>query len=75
MFPKGLRPLVDYNSWELPNVFKNYAIRRDTRGRDEEGIQSRYRLLCGDPKEAEYDAHDTIKSIGYKSWTIGKVVL
>ena len=27
------------------------------------------------PKDAEIDAHDTIDAFGYKSWTIGEVVL
>jgi phosphoribosylformylglycinamidine cyclo-ligase len=27
------------------------------------------------PEECENDAHDTIDAFGYKSWTIGKVVL
>ena len=75
-FPKGLRPHVDYNSWELPNVFKRIMLSGEI---PEEEMRKVFNLGIGYcvviPKEAEYDAHDTIKSIGYKSWTIGEVVL
>ena len=75
-FPKGLRPHVDYNSWELPNVFKRIMLSGEI---PEEEMKKVFNLGIGYcvviPKEAEYDAHDTIKSIGYKSWTIGEVVL
>ena len=74
--PKGLRPHVDYNSWELPNVFKRIMISGEI---PEEEMKKVFNLGIGYcvviPKEAEYDAHDTIKSVGYKSWTIGEVVL
>ena len=74
--PKGLRPHVDYNSWELPNVFKRIMISGEI---PEEEMKKVFNLGIGYcvviPKDAEYDAHDTIKSIGYKSWTIGEVVL
>ena len=74
--PKGLRPHVDYNSWELPNVFKRIMISGEI---PEEEMKKVFNLGIGYcvviPKDAEYDAHDTIKSVGYKSWTIGEVVL
>jgi len=74
--PKGLRPHVDYNSWELPNVFKRIMLSGEI---PEEEMKKVFNLGIGYciviPKEAEYDAHDTIKSVGYKSWTIGEVVL
>ena len=75
-FPKGLRPQVDYNSWELPNVFKRIMLSGEI---PEEEMKKVFNLGIGYcvviPKEAEHDAHDTIKSVGYKSWTIGEVVL
>ncbi len=75
-FPKGLRPQVDYNSWDLPNVFKRIMLSGEI---PEEEMKKVFNLGIGYcvviPKEAEHDAHDTIKSIGYKSWTIGEVVL
>ena len=75
-FPKGLRPYVDYNSWEFPNVFKRIMLSGEI---PEEEMKKVFNLGIGYclviPKEAEHDAHDTIKSIGYKSWTIGEVVL
>ena len=74
--PKGLRPHVDYNSWELPNIFKRIMISGEI---PEEEMKKVFNLGIGYcvviPKDAEYDAHDTIKSVGYKSWTIGEVVL
>jgi len=74
--PNGLRPHVDYNSWELPNVFKRIMLSGEI---PEEEMKRVFNLGIGYclviPKEAEYDAHDTIKSVGYKSWTIGEVVL
>ncbi len=75
-FPKGLRPHVDYNSWELPNVFKRIMLSGEI---PEEEMKKVFNLGIGYcvviPKEAEHDAHDTIESVGYKSWTIGEVVL
>ena len=75
-FPKGLRPQVDYNSWELPNVFKRIMLSGEI---PEEEMKKVFNLGIGYcvviPKEAEHDAHDTIESVGYKSWTIGEVVL
>jgi len=75
-FPKGLKPQVDYNSWELPNVFKRIMLSGEI---PEEEMKRVFNLGIGYcvviPKEAEHDAHDTIESVGYKSWTIGEVVL
>ena len=72
--PKGLRPHVDYNSWELPNVFKRIMLSGEI---PEEEMKKVFNLGIGYcvviPKDAEHDAHDTIKSVGYKSWTIGEV--
>ena len=75
-FPKGLKPYIDYNSWELPNVFKRIMLSGEI---PEEEMKKVFNLGIGYcvviPKDAEHDAHDTIKSLGYKSWTIGEVVL
>ena len=75
-FPEGLKPYVDYNSWNLPEIFTRIMLAGEI---PEEEMKRVFNLGIGYciviPKEAEYDAHDTIKSLGYKSWTIGKVVL
>ena len=75
-FPEGLKPYVDYNSWNLPEIFTRIMLAGET---PEEEMKRVFNLGIGYciviPKEAEYDAHDTIKSLGYKSWTIGEVML
>ena len=75
-FPQGLKPYVDYNSWNLPEIFTRIMLAGEI---PEEEMKRVFNLGIGYciviPKEAEYDAHDTIKSLGYQSWTIGKVVL
>ena len=75
-FPEGLKPYVDYNSWNLPEIFTRIMLAGEI---PEEEMKRVFNLGIGYciviPKEAEYDAHDTIKSLGYKSWTIGEVVL
>ena len=75
-FPQGLKPYVDYNSWNLPEIFTRIMLAGEI---PEEEMKRVFNLGIGYciviPKEAEYDAHDTIKSLGYKSWTIGEVML
>ena len=75
-FPEGLKPHVDYNSWQLPTIFHRIMMAGEI---PEEEMKRVYNLGIGYclviPKECENDAHDTIDAFGYKSWTIGKVVL
>ena len=75
-FPEGLKPYVDYNSWNLPEICTRIRLAGEI---PEEEMKRVFNLGIGYciviPKEAEYDAHDTIKSLGYKSWTIGEVML
>ena len=75
-FPQGLKPCVDYNSWNLPEIFTRIMLAGEV---PEEEMKRVFNLGIGYciviPKDAEYDAHDTINSLGYKSWTIGEVVL
>ena len=74
--PKGLRPQIDYDTWVYPNIFHDIM---DAGQISHEEMKKVFNLGIGYciviPKEAEKDAHDTIDSFGYKSWTIGKVVL
>ena len=75
-FPEGLKPHVDYNSWQLPTIFHRIMMAGEI---PEEEMKRVYNLGIGYclviPKECENDAHDTIDAFGYKSWTIGEVVL
>ena len=75
-FPEELKPHVDYNSWQLPTIFHRIMMAGEI---PEEEMKRVYNLGIGYciviPKECENDAHDTIDAFGYKSWTIGEVVL
>ena len=75
-FPEGLKPQVDYNSWEIPTIFQRIMMAGEI---PEEEMKRVYNLGIGYciviPKDCETDAHDTINAFGYKSWTIGQVVL
>ena len=74
--PDGLKANVNYDSWPLPEIFKKIMFAGEI---PSEEMKRVYNLGIGYciviPKEAERDAHDTIDAFGYKSWTIGEVVL
>ena len=74
--PDGLKANVNYDSWPLPDIFKKIMLAGEI---PPEEMKRVFNLGIGYcvvvPKEAEKDAHDTIDSFGYKSWTIGEVVL
>ncbi len=74
--PDGLKANVNYDSWPLPEIFKKIMFAGEI---PPEEMKRVYNLGIGYciviPKEAERDAHDTIDAFGYKSWTIGEVVL
>ena len=75
-FPDGLKPYVDYNSWPMPRIFQDIMFAGEI---PEEEMKRVFNLGIGYclvvPEESENDTHDTIDAFGYKSWTIGKVVL
>ena len=75
-FPDGLKPYVDYNSWPMPHIFHDIMMAGEI---PEEEMKKVFNLGIGYclvvPEESENDTHDTIDAFGYKSWTIGKVVL
>ena len=75
-FPDGLKPDVNYNSWPMPRIFQDIMMAGEI---PEEEMKRVFNLGIGYclviPEECENDAHDTIDAFGYKSWTIGKVVL
>ena len=74
--PDGLKANVNYDSWPLPDIFKKIMFAGEI---PPEEMKRVFNLGIGYciviPKEAERDAHDTIDAFGYKSWTIGEVVL
>ena len=75
-FPDGLKPDVNYNSWPMPHIFHDIMMAGEI---PEEEMKKVFNLGIGYclvvPEESENDTHDTIDAFGYKSWTIGKVVL
>ena len=74
--PKGLKADIDYDSWIRPDIFNDIMVSGNI---SPEEMKKVFNLGIGYcivvPKDAEYDTHDTIKSLGYNAWTIGKVVL
>ena len=74
--PKGLKPQIDYDNWVYPNIFHDIM---DAGEISHEEMKKVFNLGIGYciviPKDSEEIAHDTINAFGYKSWTIGKVVL
>ena len=74
--PDGLKADVNYNSWPMPKIFQKIMLAGEI---PEEEMKRVFNLGIGYciviPEESEQDAHDTISACGYKSWTIGKVVL
>ena len=74
--PDGLKPIVNYDSWPMPDIFKKIMFAGEI---PPEEMKRVFNLGIGYciviPKEAEKDAHDTIDAFGYKSWTIGEVML
>ena len=74
--PKGLKANINYSSWNLPKIFQDIMLAGEI---PEDEMKKVFNLGIGYciviPKDAEIDAHDTIDAFGYKSWTIGEVVL
>ena len=74
--PKGMKADVNYDSWNLPPIFHDIMLAGEI---PPEEMKRVFNLGIGYclviPEESEQDTHDTIDAFGYKSWTIGKVVL
>ena len=74
--PTGLKADIDYDSWIRPDIFNDIMVSGNI---SPEEMKKVFNLGIGYcvvvPKDAEYDTHDIIKSLGYNAWTIGKVVL
>ena len=74
--PEGLKPQVDYNSWQMPDIFSKIMLAGEI---PEEEMKKTFNMGIGYcivvPDEGVYDAHDVIDSHGLKSWTIGEVTI
>ena len=74
--PEGLKVDVNYNSWNLPDIFQEIMLAGEI---PEEEMKKVFNLGIGYcvivPEHSEDATHDTIDAFEYKSWTIGKVVL
>ena len=74
--PEGLKADVNYNSWNLPDIFRKIMLAGEI---PEEEMKKVFNLGIGYcvivPEHSEDATHDTINAFEYKSWTIGKVVL
>ena len=74
--PEGLKADVNYNSWNLPDIFRKIMLAGEI---PEEEMKKVFNLGIGYcvivPEHSEDATHDTIDAFEYKSWTIGKVVL
>ena len=74
--PEGLKVDVNYNSWNLPDIFQKIMLAGEI---PEEEMKKVFNLGIGYcvivPEHSEDATHDTINAFEYKSWTIGKVVL
>ena len=74
--PDGLKAHVDYNSWTLPEVFKKIQLAGEI---PEEEMKRVFNLGIGYclvvPPEVVTDTHLIINGHGFKSWTIGDIVV
>ena len=74
--PEGLKPQVDYNSWPFPDIFSKIMLAGEIL---EDEMKKVFNLGIGFclvvPPEVETDIQLRIYGNGYKSWTIGQVVV
>ena len=74
--PKGLNVKLNYNSWKLPEIFQKIMLAGDI---PEEEMINVFNLGIGycivTSPNNEVNIHNIIEDLGFKSWTIGEVVL
>ena len=72
--PDGLIADVNYNSWNMPEIFQKIMFAGEI---PEEEMKSVFNLGIGFclviPSEIENHVHKSISKQGFKSWTIGQV--
>ena len=74
--PKGLNVKLNYNSWQLPEIFRKIMLAGEI---PEEEMINVFNLGIGycivtSPNNEE-NIHNIIEDLGFRSWTIGEVVL
>ena len=74
--PKGLNVKLNYNSWQLPEIFQKIMLSGEI---PEEEMINVFNLCIGycivtSPNNEE-NIHNIIEDLGFRSWTIGEVVL
>ena len=74
--PKGLNVKLNYNSWQLPEIFQKIMLSGEI---PEEEMINVFNLGIGycivtSPNNEE-NIHNIIEDLGFRSWTIGEVVL
>tara|TARA_B100001175_G_scaffold204895_1_gene173944 strand:- start:566 stop:1408 length:843 start_codon:yes stop_codon:yes gene_type:complete len=74
--PKGLNVKLNYNSWQLPEIFQKIMLAGEI---PKEEMINVFNLGIGycivTSPNNEVNIHNIIEDLGFKSWTIGEVVL
>ena len=74
--PKGLNVKLNYNSWQLPEIFQKIMLAGEI---PKEEMINVFNLGIGycivTSPNNEVNIHNIIEVLGFKSWTIGEVVL
>jgi len=74
--PKGLNVKLNYNSWQLPEIFQKIMLAGEI---PEEEMINVFNLGIGycivTSSNNEENIHNIIEDFGFRSWTIGEIVL
>ena len=74
--PKGLNVKLNYNSWQLPEIFQKIMLAGEI---PQEEMINVFNLGIGycivTSPNNESNIHNIIEDVGFRSWTIGEVVL
>ena len=74
--PKGLNVKLNYNSWQLPEIFQKIMLAGEI---PQEEMINVFNLGIGycivTSPNNEVNIHNIIEDLGFRSWTIGEVVL
>ena len=74
--PKGLNVKLNYNSWQLPEIFQKVMLAGEI---PQEEMINVFNLGIGycivTSPNNESNIHNIIEDVGFRSWTIGEVVL
>ena len=74
--PKGLNVKLNYNSWKLPEIFQKIMLAGEI---PEQEMINVFNLGIGycivTSSNNEENIHNIIEDLGFRSWTIGEIVL